>query len=470
MSKNPTDTRPLAEGKIGKLLIDYSWPALISMTLNALYSVVDRLYIANGCGEDAIAGLTIAFPVMMVFVSVGVFIGLGHASLLSIKLGQHDREGAEKTLGECVALKLLAFFILPPLAYLFMDEIIALSGGATASAGAATAAKQYLGITLISHFFSHLAFGLSSAMRSEGAARRSMLCMIIGFGTNLILDPLFIFTFGWGIAGAAWATVISMFASMCVALHYYLGGKSAVKLRICRIRIHRGIFSRAAAIGTAPFLQQLAGALINLSLAAALGFWAESKDEATVQIAALGIFQTAMMIFIMPVLGIQQGVAPIIGFNWGARNLGRVKEALLLALKLITAVCTCAALIQTLCSESLAKLFAENGNDRLVQTGAYALRVSCCMLWCIGLNITMTTYFQAIGRAKTAILLSLLRQLICMLPCIWILPIFCTPRELGVWLTMPCSDILACLATIPFFIKHLRFLGRIGNSEMKTQH
>jgi putative MATE family efflux protein len=438
-------------------------PALISMTLNALYSVVDRLYVANGCGEDAIAGITIAFPVMMVFVAVGVFIGMGHASLLSIKLGQRNMDEAEKTLGECVALKLLSFLILPPLAYAFMDEILGLCGGNTAGQGAMDAARQYLKITLISHFFSHLAFGLSATMRSEGAAKRSMLCMIVGFGTNLILDPILIFKFRLGIAGAAWATVIAMFLSMCTALHYYLSGSSVVKLRLSKIRIHREIFMRAAAIGIAPFLQQISGALINLSLAAALGFWAADKDAATLQLAALGIFQTVMMIFLMPVLGLQQGVSPIIGFNWGAKNFSRVKEALILALKLITAVCTFAAVVQIFWSEELAWLFAEKGNSSLINAGAYSLRVSNFMLWCIGLNISMTTYFQAIGRAKTAILLSLLRQLICMVPCIWILPIFCRPRELGVWLTMPCSDILACLATLPFFIKHLRFLNRTGN-------
>lgn len=401
------NTQRLGEGKIRQLLLEYSWPALISMTLNALYSVVDRLYVANGCGESAIAGITIAFPVMLAFAAFGVFIGLGHASVLSIKLGQGDKEGAEKVLGQCVALKLLSFLILPPLVFIFMDQIIAICGGSTANAETCQAAKTYLKITLISHVFSHLAFGLSATMRSEGAAIRSMICMIVGFGTNLILDPIFIFSLGWGIAGAAWATVISMFAAMVVALHYYLNGESTVKLRCCRLRIYPPILSRASAIGLAPFLQHLSGALINLSLAAALGYWAHSKEEATVQLAALGIFQTVMMLFLLPALGIQQGVAPIIGFNWGAKNFGRVKEALILSVKLLTIVCTIAAILQIFWSEGLSKLFAEQGNERLIKAGAYSLRMSNFMLWCIGLNIAMTTYFQAIGRAKTAILLSL---------------------------------------------------------------
>ena len=258
--------KDLAEAPLGRLLLRYSWPALVSMTLNALYTIVDRVYIGQGCGQDAMAGLTLAFPVMMVFGAFGVFVGAGHAALISLKLGAGDRTACEKILGELVAFKLAFFFVLPPLVFAFLDPILRATGGSGVTPGALEQAKTYLRLVLFSHLFSHLAFCLSAAMRSEGGVLPSMMCMVAGFGANLVLDPIFIFTFKMGVAGAAWATNIAMSLSCLCALWYYRPGHSVVRLRLGCVRFYREFAGRAAGIGLSPALQQLMGSLITVSM------------------------------------------------------------------------------------------------------------------------------------------------------------------------------------------------------------
>ena len=452
--------KDLAEAPLGRLLARYSWPALVSMTLNALYSVVDRVYIGQGCGQDAMAGLTLAFPVLMVLVAVGVFIGAGHAALISIKLGEGDMPACEKILGELVALKLILFLALPPLMLLFLEPLLRWTGGAGVTPAALGQGCAYLRIVLCSNLFCHLAFGLSSAMRSEGAVKSSMMCMVVGFGANLLLDPLFIFGLRLGVAGAAWATNIAMFLSCAWALAYYRPGHSVVRLRPACIRLHRAYLGRAAAIGFSPALQQFMGSLVNISLQMALAKWAADAREATAQIAALGVFQMVMMIFFMPVLGVQQGLSPVFGFNWGARNYGRVHRTFVLGLWITTAIVSLAALAQVVCPELIARLFADGSDTAFIRLAGSDLRVSNCMLWCIGVNVVATTYFQSIGHPWTATLLSVLRQFVILIPCVRILPHFFADRTFAVWLALPISDVLCQLATLPPLISHLRFLRR----------
>lgn len=458
----------LATGKIGRLLLEYSWPALVAMSLNALYAVVDRFYIGKGCGEDAMAGLTLTFPLMMFFCAFGVWVGAGHAALLSIKLGEGNRTACEKLLGELVALKLLLFVTLPPLVFFNLDTVLGWCGGAKVSAEAFTCAKRYLELVLFFHVFSHLSFGLSAMMRSEGNAIRSMMCMVIGFGANLILDPILIFGFGMGIEGAAWATNIAMAMSCAFALGHYLCGKSAVRFRLRRIGIYREFFWRAGAIGFSPFLQQLLGAAINVSLAAAFAKWAVDETEATTQIASLGVVQSMLILVLMPILGAQQGLQPIIGYNWGARNYRRVRETVMTGLWMTTAIVVVACIIQTVppFPEWMARMFVASDNPELLKLAASDLQICNCMFWCISLNIVATTYFQSIGKPMTAVVLSVLRQGVCMLPVIWILPYFMQNRTLAIWLSMPISDITCCLMTLVPFILHIRFLSAVRQKRL----
>ena len=435
------------------------------MSLNALYTVVDRFYIGHGCGEDVIAGLTLVFPIMMLFGAFGVFVGAGHSAALSIKLGEGDRVACEKLLGQLVALKLLFFFVLPPLIFFNLDTVLGWCGGHGVSPGALANAESYLRIVLFSHLFAHLGFGLSAMMRAEGAALRSMTALVIGFVTNLILDPILIFGCGLGMVGAAWATTFGMLASCLYAVSYYLRGKSAVRLRIGRIRFHRGLIAKPFAIGLAPFLQQLLSSVINVVLPAAFAYWLTDKVEATRQIASLGVFQSVMILVILPILGSQQGLQPIFGYNWGARNFRRVREALSLGLKVTSALCVVACIVQVVppFPRLLASLFVSSDNPALLDLAAHDLMLSNCMLWCIGLNIVMTTFFQSIGHPTTAIVLSTLRQGACLLPIACFLPCFMEDRTFAIWLSMPVSDVMCCLMSIAPFVLYRRFLSNVRN-------
>ena len=208
---------------------------------------------------------------------------------------------------------------------------------------------------------------------------------------------------------------------------------------------------------------------MNVSLQLAFAYWAADEASATAQVASLGIFQMVTMFFVMPLMGVQQGIAPVMGYNWGARNFRRVREALFLGLWTSTAVVTFAAAVEVLAPVPIVRLFTDGADAEFIRLAAGDLRVSNCMLWCIGLNVVASTYFQSVGRPRTAILLSLLRQVVCLIPCIWLLPYLarltgiCAPAT-AIWLSMPISDVLACLATVPSFLAHARFLARVGRS------
>ena len=450
----------LANENPAKLLLRYSWPALVAMTLNSLYTVVDRAFIGHGCGVDATAALTLSMPVVMMFTAFGVFIGVGHAAVLSIKLGEGDRVSCEKLLGELVFLKILFFIILSPLVYFNLDTVLSWCGAEDISEAARESARLYLKIILFSHIFSHLAFGLSAAVRAEGGAIRSMVCMIVGFGLNLVLDPLFIFTFDMGIAGAAWATNIAMAVSCFWILGYYWRGKTVVRLRLKRIWIYPKLLLRAAGIGLAPFLQHFMSSLIAFSLQFAFVKWMPDESSRTAQLASLGVFQSALILVFMPMLGAQQGLQPIIGYNWGARNYDRVLKTLKTGLAVTAILCVMAFIIQV-CppfNSWMASVFIDSQNPAVVAIAAKDLQISNIMIWCIFLNVVATTYFQSIGRPGVAIVLSMLRQGVCLLPVIWVLPYFMNDKGLAIWLSMPVSDVVCNAMTLIPLYAHIKFL------------
>jgi Na+-driven multidrug efflux pump len=270
-----------------------------------------------------------------------------------------------------------------------------------------------------------------------------------------------------------------MFLSFAWAVGYYLSGRSSVKFRFREVRFHRRLLAKPIGIGLSPFLQQLMGALINLSLSAAFGYWAADAADATRQIASLGVFQSVMLVVIMPILGTQQGLQPIFGYNWGSRNFSRVRDAFVLGFWMTTALCVIASAIQTIppFPRMVASLFVDPANTELIDTAAHDLTVANCMLWTISVNVLATTYFQSIGRPRTAIYLSMLRQGVCLLPCIWILPFVGSGTgllepEFCVWLALPVSDVLCQIATLPSIGSHIRFLtrnSRLENSGFSIQ-
>lgn len=447
-------------GRLLPLLWKFAWPSLATMTLNMLYNVVDRVYIGHGCGADAIAGLALTFPVMMVLGAFGPLIGVGSGTVISIALGAKDHETAEKALGQCVALKLLMGVTVAPVIFLLLEPILrATGGGGRLTDGTLAAGVRYLRIVVPFNFLAHLAFGLSACMRAEGSPIPAMRCMVVGAALNIVLDPVLIFVCGWGVSGAAWATNVAMTASCLVALGHYARGRSVVRLRLSRIRVHGTLLFRVLSIGLAPFLMQLSGSTINFSLNHAFAKWSPSAAVGTAQVAAFGIFHTAMMLFFMPSMGIQHGIGPIIGYNWGAGNFRRVRRAWDLSFLLTCGAVAFASAMPVVFAPWIARCFADDPD--VLRAGTFALRVGNCMIWCIALNVSASTYFQSVGRPRTAILLSLLRQVVVLLPCVWLLPLMMPSRPLlGTWMALPISDFVAFLATIPPVVLERRALAR----------
>ena len=467
MTKAKASLEELASGNLGRLLLKYSWPALVAMTLNALYAVVDRMFIGHGCGVDAMAGLQLAMPPLMLLTSFGPLIGVGHAAVLSIRLGAGDRVSCEKLVGETVALKILLYVVLIPTLYLNLDGILSLCGADSVTPGAYACAKEYLKIVLFSHLFSHLAFGLSALQRAEGGALQSMMCMIVGFGTNLVLDPILIFGCKLGIVGAAWATDIAMFASCLWAFGYYWRRKTVVRMRLRRVWIYPSLLGRTLSIGLAPFLQQLMSSLIAASLQAAFARWMPDEATRTAEIASLGVFTGALILVFMPILGCQQGLQPIFGFNWGARNYRRVLSTLKLGFFVTTVLTVLAFVVQVVppFPTLIARLFVSADSPEIIALAAYDLQVSNCLIWCISINVLATTYYQSIGKPGVAIALSMLRQGVVLLPIIWFLPYFLEDKAFAIWLSMPVSDILCNVVTILPFAFHIRFLRNVRSRE-----
>lgn len=465
--------REMGSGRIPSLILKYAWPTVVTMTINQLYNVVDRIYIGRGLGPDALAGITLTAPIMMALGAVGVMIGMGSSTIMSIRLGAGDRPGAEKALGSCIALKIIFGLTVPPLMYLFafrpVIEFMAGRGGATPEA--VRLAILYLSITIFFNIFAHLGFGLSAMMRAEGSPKRSMICMLAGCLTNIVLDPLFIFDritiphtditlpvrgLGMGVAGAAWATNIAMVVTCSTALAFYISRSSVVRLRWRRIRPWSGITGRSLAIGLSPCIMQMMGAIIGLSFNRAFATWSPTPERGTIEISAFGITNAITFLFFIPCMGVQQGVAPIIGFNWGAKDYRRVLKCLTTGLKL-TALTTFGVFLGTeLAPRFLARAFASDAG--VVDAAVRGLRVMNVLTWTIFVNVAATTYFQAVGKPRTAIMLSLLRQCICILPVVWFLPHVMPNPLFAVWLSFPISDIVAQIATLPPLLRDIRFL------------
>ena len=445
----------LGEAPVPTLLRELSIPAIIGMLVNALYNVVDRLYIGQGCGRDAIAGVALSFPFMAILAAFGTLIGVGSGALLSIKLGEKRHAEAEMVVGQCIAVKTLFFITLPIIILCFLDWFLKTFG---ATPEALPYAREYLRIILYGNIFSHLSFGMANMLRSEGQANRSMHCLVIGAVLNTILDPIFIFGFKMGVAGAAWATDLAMLSTAAVAFYFYLSGKTAVRLRWKRVRIFPRVLGRVFAIGLSPFLLQLMMGGITIAYNRMFLKWAPTTESATLEIAAMGIIHTLLSLFFMPLMGITQGMQPIVGYNYGAKNFARVRSAFALSVKIASLVSLAVTLTILIFAGPIARCFTNE--PMLLQTTTRDFRLFSCMFFTIGMPVVTVDYYRSIGRAGIAIILSMMRQGFMLLPLILIFPVFWGVT--GIWLAGPVSDLLSSIVTDIVGFRELRKLARLG--------
>lgn len=422
-------SRQLGEGSIPRLLLRFSIPAIVGMVAHSLYNVVDRIFVGRAAGVEGIAAITVCLPAMLIIMGFVMLIGLGANSLVSIKLGERKKEDAEVVFGNAIVLLILAALVLSMAGLAFLDPVLRIFGSSEAIL---PLSRSYLRIVLIGTVFQFLGFGMNNFIRGEGNPRIAMLTMLIGAALNIVLDPILIFGFGMGVKGAALATVISMAISSAWVVSYFLSEKSTLRIRFQNFRVRWEIARPIISIGSPPFAMHIAASVLNSILNNQLLAYGGE-----LAISVMGIIFSLVMIILMPVFGINQGVQPIIGYNYGARRFDRVKKALLLAIAAATMITTVGFVISRFFPVPLIRLFSEN-DPELVELGAHAMGIFLMMLPVVGFQIVSANYFQAVGKPKQALFLSLSRQLILLIPAIVILPRFFGLD--GLWFSGPASD------------------------------
>lgn len=440
-------TKLLGDEKIGKLLLKFSIPAIIGMMVNALYNIVDRIYIGNGVGSLGIAGITVGFPIMIILMAFGMLVGIGATSLISIKLGEQKKDEAEIILANGMVLLILISITISTLGLIFLNPLLKLFG---ASDTILPYAKQYLTIILLGAVFQAIGFGMNNFIRAEGSPKTAMMTMLIGAISNIVLDPIFIFGFKLGVRGAAIATILSQAISAAWVLSYFFGKKSHLKIHIANTKLQTPIVGKILAIGSAPFAMQIASSSVIALLNNQLSYYGGD-----IAISAMGIINSVSMLILMPIFGINQGVQPIIGYNYGARKFDRVIKALKLAILAATTIVVIGFIATRIFPERLISLF--NSKDKeLIKVGAQGMRIFLAMLPIIGFQIVSSNYFQAVGKPKQAMFLSLSRQVLVLIPALLILPRFFELR--GVWMAGPISDFISSILTGTFLFLELKRL------------
>lgn len=448
----------LGTQSIPKLLLKYSVPAIIGMMVNALYNVVDRIFIGNipGAGPLAITGVGICLPIMTIILAFSMLVGIGATTNISIKLGQGKRDEAEKIIGNSITLAIVIGFIITILGILFCEPILRVFG---ASDSTLPYAKDFIYIILGGTIFSMLGYTLNTTIRGDGNPKLSAIIMIVGCLTNIILDAVFIFVFHLGIKGAAIATVIAQLVTAVWGLSYYVKGKSNLKFKKSSLRLDKNLVKPVFAIGSAPFAMQLATSLVQVISNNALKTY--GGDLA---IGAMATVSSIALMISMPIFGLNQGAQPIIGFNFGAAKYDRANKAFKLSAIVAVIIMTTGWLLIQTVPQLIVGMF--NRDPKLMEMSVTGARIYLLMLPIIGISITGSNYIQSIGKAKTAIILSLLRQVIILIPMILILPKFLGLD--GVWYAQPVSDFLATVITIIILYREFKSQQKVNREEQEV--
>lgn len=441
-------TKELAELPIPRLMLKFFIPSFIGVFMNALYNIVDRIFIGQGVGSIALSGVSVTFPVMLIVMGFGMLIGIGAGVLVSINLGKHDMNKAEQVLGTSFLLMLLVSVLITIIGF-SIKGVMLRSFGATAET--IEFANDYLDIILAGTVFQVVGFSLNNIIRAEGNARIAMFSMIISAGTNMILNPIFIFGLGWGVRGSALATVISMLVLTIWVLFHFRSSKSVVKLKVENIRFNRKISLEILAIGMAPFFMQIANSivqgLINTKLIAFGGDLA---------VGAMGIVNSVLTMIVMAIVAINMATQPIISFNYGANAYSRVKETLKIAMITATVIALFAFIMVESIPEAIVKLF--NSTDTgLLDFGREGLQLGLMALPIVGFQVVAGNFFQSMGNAKIAVLLTLLRQVIILIPLLFILPNYFGLQ--GIWISMPVSDLCSAIIVVFFLLNQWKKLS-----------
>lgn len=439
MGKQATD---LGKGSVGKLLFQLALPAIIAQLVNVLYNIVDRIFIGRmPNGELAMAGVGVAFPIIMIVSAFSALVGMGGAPLAAIKMGEKDNDGAEKIMTNSFSTLVIIAIILTVSLLIFKENILWAFGASKDTIGYA---NDYIGIYLIGTLFVQIGLGLNPFINTQGFAKTGMITVLIGAIINIVLDPILIFGFNMGVKGAALATISAQFVSAVWVLLFLVGKKSVLKIRKKYIVPNLKVIGPILLLGISPFIMQATESLVIISMNNNL-----AKYGGDLAIGAMTIMSSVMQIILLPMMGLTQGAQPIISFNYGADKLDRVRKTF----KLLLVSC----LVYTTLMWGAIMIFPQvfvsifNSNPQLVEITVWSMRIYFAGILLFGAQIACQQTFLALGQAKISMILALLRKIILLIPLIFILPIFFENKLQGVLTAEPVADITAAIVTIICF-------------------
>ena len=440
----------LGTASIRSLLLKYATPGIIAMTAMSLYNMVDSIFIGHGVGAMALSGLTVAKPFMDICAAFGTLVGVGASSLVAIKLGEKDYRSANDILANVIILNVLLGALVMAVGLFWLDPILYAFGASNATI---SYARDYMEIILLGNILTHIYYGLNSMLRSVGHPRISMYATILAVSLNVILDPIFIFVLDMGVRGAALATIISQFVSVIIELIIFLNPKEVIHFHRGIWRLKRDITMRALGIGTAPFLMHMAGCFVVIVLNNQL-----KRYGGDMAIATFGMTNRFMFFFAMIVMGIQQGMQPIVGYNYGANLHARMLRAYKLSVYCATCVMGVLWLFGVIWPEGFIRLFTHD--ELLIAQSIVPARIMLCVMFAIGFPMITGNFYTSIGMARKAIFLSLTRQVLFLIPLILSLPHLFDNLGLspiwGVWWALPISDSLSVITAAILINRDMR--------------
>ncbi|MGL5683519.1 MAG: MATE family efflux transporter [Marinifilaceae bacterium] len=447
--KSENQIAELEHTPIRKLLLKYFIPAVTGVIVNALYNIVDRIFIGQGVDALALSGLSATFPLVIIMFAFAMLVAMGSNVRISMCLGKKDITQAERTLGVSTILVAILAFLLTIAGYYYRLPLLSMFGAGADSIGYADNYFKYL---VCGNVIMSIGFVLNNAIRAEGNAKIAMYSLFLSAGTNIILDPIFIFWLNMGVKGAAIATVISQAVLMIWVIAHFRRKHSIIKLHSYNLRIDTKIIKYILAIGFAPFSMQLAAGAVQAILNTQL-----NNYGGDLAVGAMGIVNSVAQLLVMSIIAINMAAQPIVSFNYGAGNKERVRETLKISLVFATLISLMGFALIMIFPRQLVMLFNRD-NEELLKIGTHGLRIFLCALPLIGFQIITGNFYQAIGRAGIAALLSLMRQVIILIPVLLILPRFLSLT--GVWIAAPISDILASIITIFFTFKAFAIINK----------
>ena len=434
----------LGQKPVGQLLWQYALPAMVAMVASSLYNIIDRSVIGQVVGPEAIAGLGITFPFMNLSAAFGAAVGVGASTCISVKLGQRDYETAQHLLGNTVTLNTIVGFLFMAVSLIFLDPILRFFGASDATL---PYAREFMQVILLGNMVTHMYFGMNAVLRSAGKPRHAMYATLFTVGCNIVLVIAFVWWFRWGIRGAALATVLSQSLALCWQMWILSDKRELLHLKRGIYKLKADLVKNIIAIGVSPFLMQSTSCVIVIFMNNQ--FVRYGGDMA---VGAYSIANSMVMVFFMFVMGVTQGMQPIVGYNYGAQKYDRMMRCLWLAIAVATGILLVGWALSMLFPREMARIFTTD--PVLLEMSAHGIVLDMLVFFVVGSQAVITNFFQCIGKVKISIFLSLARQLIFLLPMAYIFPLFWDLD--GVWYSMPASDFIAFAFTIPILMWHIK--------------